>query len=210
MAEQTVNGLIQIGVVDDHPVFRQGLRRSFEREDDLAVAWEIGATSELLPAMAERPVDILLMDLNLGPGEDSLAAIRTTLDRYPELKVVVISASLDSGGPASARGAGAHGYMPKDLSVAELSAGWPPATRPSSSSSISFRSDSSWANRPRRQPELDQAAARGACRAAPCSNQSRDRRAAWNLSHDREQARPAGPSKTAGKDPGPGDRSHQR
>ena len=118
--DEKVDWVIQIGVVDDHPVFREGLRRSFEREADLAVAWEIGSASELLSSMADRPVEILLIDLNLGAGQDSLASIRTAVDKYPKLKVVVISASLDSDGPAAARAAGAHGYVPKDLSVAEL------------------------------------------------------------------------------------------
>ena len=118
--DEKVDRVIQIGVVDDHPVFRQGLRRSFEREADLAVAWEIGSASELLSTMADRPVEVLLIDLNLGPGQDSLAAIRTTVDRYPKLKVIVISASLDSEGPVMARAAGAHGYAPKEMSVADL------------------------------------------------------------------------------------------
>ena len=115
-----VDEVIQIGVVDDHPVFREGLRRSFEREADLGIAWEVGSTSELLTAMAHRPVEVLLIDLNLGPGQDSLASIRIMVDRYPKLKVAVISASLDSEGPAIARAAGAHAYAPKDMPVKGL------------------------------------------------------------------------------------------
>jgi len=70
-----------------------------------------------MTTLASSPVDVVLMDLNLGPEEDSLAATRAVIQRYPAVKVVVISASLDSDAAAAAKMAGAIGYLPKDLSV---------------------------------------------------------------------------------------------
>ena len=108
---------IRLGIVDDHPVFRLGLRLLFEREADLEVAWDLASAAELMTTLASSPVDVVLMDLNLGPEEDSLAATRAVVERYPAVKVVFISASLDGDAAAAARVAGAVGYLPKDLSV---------------------------------------------------------------------------------------------
>ena len=86
--------LIRVGIVDDHPVFRLGLVRMFEREDDLEVRWELGTAAELLAALASNPVDVVLLDLNLGPDEDSLGTTRTILATWPDTKVIIISASV--------------------------------------------------------------------------------------------------------------------
>lgn len=74
-----------------------------------------------LPAMLERlPVDVVLMDLSLGPDQDALAATTAIRERYESVKVIVISASLDWEAATAARAAGASGYLPKDLSIADM------------------------------------------------------------------------------------------
>jgi DNA-binding NarL/FixJ family response regulator len=113
---------IRLGIVDDHPVFRLGLKRAFEREADLEMAWELGSANDLLATLASSPVDVVLMDLNLGPDQDSLAATRAVIHRYPAVKVIIISASLDGDAAAAAKAVGAIGYLPKDLSVPDTMA----------------------------------------------------------------------------------------
>jgi DNA-binding NarL/FixJ family response regulator len=112
--------VIRLGIVDDHPVFRLGLTRAFEREPDLDVAWELGTASEVLGVIAEHPVDVVLMDLNLGADQDALGTTRAIRERYEEIKVVVISASLDWEAASASRNAGASGYLPKDLSIPDM------------------------------------------------------------------------------------------
>ena len=114
--------LIRLGIVDDHPVFRLGLSRLFEREGDLATVWELGSLERLDEMLEQLPVDVVLMDLTLGPGQDALAATRTIRDRYEDVKVIVISGSLDFEWASASRAAGAHGYLPKDLPVEDLMA----------------------------------------------------------------------------------------
>jgi DNA-binding NarL/FixJ family response regulator len=116
---QQISGVqpIRLGIVDDHPVFRLGLKRAFEREADLEVAWELESTTDLLATLASSRVDVVLMDLNLGPDEDSLAATRAVIQRHPAVKVIIISASLEGDAAAAAKAAGAVGYLPKNLSV---------------------------------------------------------------------------------------------
>jgi DNA-binding NarL/FixJ family response regulator len=115
-----VGSLIRIGIVDDHPVFRLGLRRLFEQVDDLVVLWDLASESNLLTTLALTPVDVVLMDLNLGPGQDSLRATRAVVDSQANVRVIVISSSLDLDAVAAARDAGAIGYMPKDLPTGDM------------------------------------------------------------------------------------------
>lgn len=112
--------MIRLGVVDDHPVFRLGVRRSLERERDMAVVWEAGAASDVPRLLRSLPVDVVLMDLNLGPGQDALATTRSLRQLDDHVKVIVLSASLELEAAAAARTAGAAGYLPKDLSIADM------------------------------------------------------------------------------------------
>lgn len=112
--------LIRVGIVDDHPVFRLGLTRAFEREPDLTVIWDLGTASEALEMLPVSPVDVVLMDLNLGPDQDALATTRAISELYEDVKVIVVSASIEWEAAAAARNAGAAGYLPKDLSIADM------------------------------------------------------------------------------------------
>jgi two-component system NarL family response regulator len=112
--------LIRLGIVDDHPVFRLGLARAFAREHDLDVVWERGGVTDLDTTLEAFPVDVVLMDLNLGSDQDALAATLAIRQRYAAVRVIVISGSLDWEAASAARAAGASGYLPKDLAVADL------------------------------------------------------------------------------------------
>jgi DNA-binding NarL/FixJ family response regulator len=112
--------LIRIGIVDDHPVFRLGLRGTFERQKDLKVVWDLGEPTNLLATLATTPVDVVLMDLDLGPGPDGLSATRAVKRAHPQVRVIVLTASLDTGNVSASRVAGASGYLAKDLPVADM------------------------------------------------------------------------------------------
>jgi DNA-binding NarL/FixJ family response regulator len=112
--------LIRLGIVDDHPVFRLGLIRLFEREPDLSVLWELPDVTDLFGVLERLPVDVVLIDLSLGPDQDAIGAIEAIRQRYDEVKVIVVSASLDWEAASAARAAGASGYLPKDLSIADM------------------------------------------------------------------------------------------
>jgi DNA-binding NarL/FixJ family response regulator len=111
--------VISLGIVDDHPTFRVGLRRLFEQEEGMRVAWDCGNLTDMATAIASDPVDAVLMDLYLGPDQDSLAATRRLVVQMA-VTVIVISASSDDEAVTAAQHAGAKGYIPKDLPVAEM------------------------------------------------------------------------------------------
>lgn len=87
------------------------------------MAWESGTVADLTANLENDPVDVLLVDLYLGPDEDSLAALRAVRGRFSDLRVIVISASLDWDSVSASRQSGANGYLPKDLSVEDMAAG---------------------------------------------------------------------------------------
>jgi DNA-binding NarL/FixJ family response regulator len=112
--------LIRLGIVDDHPAFRLGLRAIFDRQRDLKVIWDLGSAARLLATVDASPVDVVLMDLDLGSGEDGLVATRALTRAHPEIRVAIITASLDSASKTASTAVGASGYLLKDLPVAEL------------------------------------------------------------------------------------------
>lgn len=76
--------------------------------------------TDLFTMLDACPVDVVLMDLMLGPDQDALAATRAIRERYDSVRVIVISGSLDWDAVTGARAAGASGYLPKDLAVADM------------------------------------------------------------------------------------------
>jgi two-component system, NarL family, response regulator LiaR len=96
------------------------LKRALERESDVDITWEMGSLTGLDSAMTKTPVDVILMDVYMGSGDDGMAATRQLVEKWPEVRVAVISASVDARvGPASKR-AGAHAFIPKAMPVSEM------------------------------------------------------------------------------------------
>ncbi|WP_181790729.1 response regulator [Streptomyces phytophilus] len=115
---------VRVYVVDDHPVFRDGVRVALENVPDLEVAGESGAGEDALTALAEpdAEVDVVLMDLHL-PGCSGVEATRQLNSpgrggRPP--RVLVMSASVEDDAVVAALRAGAYGYLDKGASRAEL------------------------------------------------------------------------------------------
>jgi DNA-binding NarL/FixJ family response regulator len=111
---------LRIGIVDDHPIFRLGLRRALEREPDLEIAWELGSAANLEATMRKTPIDLLLVDVYLGAGKDGLVAARMVAERWPDVKVAAISASLDARVAQESTRAGASLFLRKAMPIPEM------------------------------------------------------------------------------------------
>jgi DNA-binding NarL/FixJ family response regulator len=112
--------VLRLGIIDDHPVYRLGLRRVLAHQPDLSVAWDLGSASDLTRMLKEDPVDMVLIDVNLGGGVDGLAATEVLRQEGHPVKVVLTSALADQERLLNAAAAGAAAYLPKDLTVPEL------------------------------------------------------------------------------------------
>lgn len=111
-------GAVRVMVVDDHPIWREGVARDLGERgfDVVATAGDGAAAVRIAPAV--RP-DVVVMDLQLPhlSGAEATAAIRAAL---PDTRVLVLSASAEHGDVLGAVRAGASGYLIKSAAVAEL------------------------------------------------------------------------------------------
>ena len=110
---------IQVLLVDDHPVFRDGLRQLLESAGDFTVAAEAADGLEALAYARRQRVDVVLMDLNL-PRMDGVTATARLREIQPGAKVVVLTTYDSDDHVLPAIEAGAAGYLLKDASRAEL------------------------------------------------------------------------------------------
>jgi DNA-binding NarL/FixJ family response regulator len=106
-------------LVDDHPVFRQGLRRVLEGEDDLDVIAEVDDGLEALRIAKQLVPDVLLLDINL-PGMNGLQVARALKDTLAEINIIMLTAYHDDQQVFHAIRSGASAYFPKDVSPRRL------------------------------------------------------------------------------------------
>ncbi|GAA4674386.1 response regulator transcription factor [Pseudonocardia yuanmonensis] len=109
---------VTVMVVDDHPIWREGVARDLGERglEVVATAPDAGAAVRIAPAV--RP-QVVLMDLNLGEtsGVDAIAGI---VEKLPDTRVLVLSASGEHADVLEALKAGATGYLVKSASAEEL------------------------------------------------------------------------------------------
>jgi DNA-binding NarL/FixJ family response regulator len=106
-------------IVDDHSLFRDGLRAVLERQDGIAVLGEAGDAETGVRMAEELRPEIILMDLHL-PGRSGVDAIRDILRRRPSARIIALSMYHDAELVESVILAGARGYMLKDERAAVL------------------------------------------------------------------------------------------
>ena len=110
---------ITVMLVDDHPVFRQGLRRVLESEDDLDVIAEVDDGLEALRVAKELAPDVILLDINL-PGMNGLQVARSLKDTLMDISIIMLTAYHDDQQVFHAIRVGASAYFPKDVSPRRL------------------------------------------------------------------------------------------
>ncbi len=110
---------ITVMLVDDHPVFRQGLRRVLESEGDLDVIAEVDDGLEALRVAKGLVPDVMLLDINL-PGMNGVQVARALKDTLLDINIIMLTAYHDDQQVFHAIRAGASAYFPKDVSPRRL------------------------------------------------------------------------------------------
>jgi LuxR family maltose regulon positive regulatory protein len=120
--------LTTIILVEDHLLFRNGLRLLLEEEAGLRVVGEAGNGETAFALVQELSPDVVLMDIGL-PDVDGIEATRRILAEYPAAKVMALSIHADTQFIDAMFQAGAVGYVLKEAASEELVAGLQAVTR---------------------------------------------------------------------------------
>jgi DNA-binding NarL/FixJ family response regulator len=110
---------IRVMVVDDHPVWRDGLRRDLETAGVAEIVAEASDGGEAIDGARETMPEVVLMDLNL-PRVRGADAIRMITTEAPHIRILVLSASGEEADVLEAVKNGAIGYLLKDSTAAEI------------------------------------------------------------------------------------------
>jgi DNA-binding NarL/FixJ family response regulator len=113
--------MTRVLIVDDHPVFRDGLAGLLATVPGVEIAGAVGTAEEALSAVRQAAPDVVLMDINL-PGASGVEATRQTTQISPATAVLVISMVDDDDSVYAAMAAGARGYVLKGATAAEITA----------------------------------------------------------------------------------------
>ncbi|MDQ3772003.1 MAG: response regulator transcription factor [Actinomycetota bacterium] len=110
---------IKVVVVDDHPVWRDGVKADLERSGLVEVVGEASDGGEAVEKTLELMPDIVLMDLQM-PNLSGAEATRLIVDEAPHVKVLVLSASAEEADVLEAVKSGASGYLLKSSTSTEV------------------------------------------------------------------------------------------
>ncbi len=107
---------IRIVIADDHPIFRDGLRKLLSLEDDFNVVGEARDGNEVIDVVRQNEPDILLLDLRM-PGMDGLTVLQTLKNSGSRTKIIILTASEDKNEFVQAMKLGCSGIVLKQTAT---------------------------------------------------------------------------------------------
>lgn len=110
---------IQVALVDDHQLFRSGINFIISDTEDIEIAFEASNGQEFLDFLDQYQPDLVLMDINM-PVVDGVEATRRALEKYPQLKVLVLSMFGEVDYYNTMIDLGVKGFILKDIDNDEL------------------------------------------------------------------------------------------
>lgn len=146
---------LTILIVDDHPLFRKGLRALLTTLPQVNVVGEAASGSEAVQLVEQLQPQLVLMDLQM-PSGDGLTAIRQIAAANPQCHILVVTMFEDDDSVFAAMRAGARGYVLKDMDDDEMTRAIRAVGHGEAifSSAIAARMMTFFANRPAQQPAL--------------------------------------------------------
>ena len=113
--------MIRVLLVDDHHLFRQGIRTLLQTAKNLEVVGEAASGEQAVELCRELRPNVVLMDIMM-PGIGGIEATRRIVRMQLDIKVLMLSACADNPFPNQALKAGALGYLTKGVAADELQA----------------------------------------------------------------------------------------
>ncbi len=118
---ETSTAPLKVLIADDHPLILAGVRRALERSENIEVVGEARSSVELMGLIERRQPQVVLMDLRM-PGVSGTEHIEQVRSAWPDVKVVVLSASEDRPSIDAALRAGASAFVVKSVSPSDIAA----------------------------------------------------------------------------------------
>lgn len=109
-----MSGKLRVLLVDDHKLFRSGVRALLARQPDFEVVGEAADGLDGVHQARQLKPDIVLLDLDM-PGISGREAVRTLTEEVPQTRVLMLTVSEDAGDLLDTLRAGAAGYLLKNI-----------------------------------------------------------------------------------------------
>ncbi|MBU8881166.1 response regulator transcription factor [Bacillus sp. FJAT-29790] len=109
----------KIVIIDDHQLFREGVKRILDFEKSFDVVAEGDDGSDVIPLVEEYHPDVIIMDINM-PNMNGVEATRQLIERHPDSKVIILSIHDDENYVSHALKTGASGYLLKEMDADAL------------------------------------------------------------------------------------------
>lgn len=111
--------MINVVIVDDHPIFRNGMKLLLQRMKDVKVIGEASGGKSFLELLEKCTPDLVFMDINM-PGIDGITATSEALRKMPGLKIIGLSSFGDSDTFNRMIYAGVEGFMLKNSEIEDF------------------------------------------------------------------------------------------
>jgi DNA-binding NarL/FixJ family response regulator len=111
--------IVKYIIADDHKIFRQGLRLALSDDHKLKFIAEAGNGVELMELLERQKPDVILLDLKM-PEMDGFEAVKLIREKYPEIKVIILTMHDDEQFILHLMEAGANGYLVKNADPEEI------------------------------------------------------------------------------------------
>ncbi|CAH0344861.1 response regulator transcription factor [Bacillus sp. CECT 9360] len=108
-----------IVIIDDHQLFREGVKRILDFESSFQVVAEGDDGSEAMDLVEQNNPDVVIMDINM-PNINGVEATKMLVERHPETKVIILSIHDDENYVQHALKTGASGYLLKEMDADAL------------------------------------------------------------------------------------------
>ena len=110
---------MKVVIADDHPLILAGIRRALEEADGFEVVGEARVGSQVLPLVSQTNPDLVVLDLRM-PEMDGLTCLDRIRERYPKVKVVILSVSTNPEVIQNVLSRGASAYVVKSVNPVDL------------------------------------------------------------------------------------------